>query len=601
MSPIEPRLAPVRPRVHVHAGGIARPLDEEVGELLAKRGSAKVWLVGGNHSGKSTALAHLAAVFATEARLQLHDGTLPRGETTQEGVVQVVALPAAVSARATRDAVPEHVWQLAAWCDDDCLDYLRTTHGERAAAAMAAWRASNAEHDLLAWPGLCTQVLDVLARPDGPADPHRALRVVLAQVAAVHGRPQPRDALRPFLQDGDRHELPPSWPVGVCRSRSARALIAAEALFELASRRGAFVMQRLSWSRELAIAIMVILQHEPERAAELCARIRGEHESEVDVPLALSLLAVANQGFRPERDVLADVAHAFLAFADLHGKELRGDCSGVHLAHANLRGAGLDCCRLVDAAMAGADLTGATMSRSLARGLFAAGVVADWLVAEHTDLAFARLQNASLQRAKLANASLFHAQLDGADLSGADLAFADLSRTDLRAVNLHGASLRSTKLQHTNAGDVAWRDLAATGADWSHSDLTGSSLPRARLQCSSFANCGLAHIDWPGADLRNADLRGATFHLGNARSGLVGSELASEGTRTGFYTDESLEEHFKAPEQVRKANLQGADLRGAKLDGVDFYLVDVRGAKLSPEQVGWLRRCRALLGERAAE
>ena len=116
-----------------------------------------------------------------------------------------------------------------------------------------------------------------------------------------------------------------------------------------------------------------------------------------------------------------------------------------------------------------------------------------------------------------------------------------------------------------------------------------------------FHGCGLANVDWQGADLRHADLRGATFHLGNARSGLVGSDLASEGSRTGFYTDESLEEHFQAPELVRKANLQDCDLRGAKLDGVDLYLVDLRGAKLDAEQLAWARRCRALLGEQAAE
>jgi uncharacterized protein YjbI with pentapeptide repeats len=40
--------------------------------------------------------------------------------------------------------------------------------------------------------------------------------------------------------------------------------------------------------------------------------------------------------------------------------------------------------------------------------------------------------------------------------------------------------------------------------------------------------------------------------------------------------------NFKRPEEVRKANLRGADLRGITADGVDFYLVDLRDAKLDP-------------------
>ena len=60
-----------------------------------------------------------------------------------------------------------------------------------------------------------------------------------------------------------------------------------------------------------------------------------------------------------------------------------------------------------------------------------------------------------------------------------------------------------------------------------------------------------------GADLRACDFARATFHLGSSRSGLVGSDIAGEGTRTGFYTDESLEASFQVPEDVRKAFAPG--------------------------------------------
>src|SRR5262249_9180146 len=111
-------------------------------------------------------------------------------------------------------------------------------------------------------------------------------------------------------------------------------------------------------------------------------------------------------------------------------------------------------------------------------------------------------------------------------------------------------------------------------------------------------DAGLGDLDAAGACLRDADLRGATFHMGSTRSGLLFTPLASEGTRTGFYTDDGDEQHFKAPEEIRKANLCGADLRGARLDGVDSYLVDLRGARYDPEQAAHLRRCRAILEDR---
>jgi hypothetical protein len=86
--------------------------------------------------------------------------------------------------------------------------------------------------------------------------------------------------------------------------------------------------------------------------------------------------------------------------------------------------------------------------------------------------------------------------------------------------------------------------------------------------------------------------------MGTTRSGLVGSTVPCEGSRTGFYTDEYFDTGFKNPEEIRKANLGGADLRDANTDGVDFYLVDLRGARYSILQADWFRRCGAILCDR---
>ena len=120
-------------------------------------------------------------------------------------------------------------------------------------------------------------------------------------------------------------------------------------------------------------------------------------------------------------------------------------------------------------------------------------------------------------------------------------------------------------------------------------------MPGARFVGASLRGAGLAEIEWERTDLGEADLRSCAFHLGSSRSGLVNSPIASEGTRTGFYTDDYNEQDFKAPEEIRKANLRGADLRDANIDGVDFYLVDVRDARYSAEQGEHFRRCGAIL------
>ena len=53
---------------------------------------------------------------------------------------------------------------------------------------------------------------------------------------------------------------------------------------------------------------------------------------------------------------------------------------------------------------------------------------------------------------------------------------------------------------------------------------------------------------------------------------------------TGFYTDDYEDRCFKRPEEIRKAGLRGADLRGAITGSLDGYLVDLRDAILDQRQ-----------------
>ena len=123
-------------------------------------------------------------------------------------------------------------------------------------------------------------------------------------------------------------------------------------------------------------------------------------------------------------------------------------------------------------------------------------------------------------------------------------------------------------------------------------------MSQCNFEGAALNNARMALINWEYCDLRNADLRGCSFHLGSTRCGLVGSPYPSHGTRTGFYTDEYKEQYFKPPELIRKANLFGADLRGANITGVDFYLVDLREAKYDRGQLDQLISTGAILSGR---
>ena len=161
-----------------------------------------------------------------------------------------------------------------------------------------------------------------------------------------------------------------------------------------------------------------------------------------------------------------------------------------------------------------------------------------------------------------------------------------------------GATFRGTRLFKCDLEFMELPDADFTGADLNGSLLTGSVIPRGKFSGARLIDTGLSEIDWPEADLRDADFTGASFHLGSSRSGLVGSTIPCEGSKTGFYTDEANEQDFKPPEEIRKACLCGADLRGAKVEGADWYLVDLRGAKYTLDQARWFKRNGAILVSR---
>ncbi len=227
--------------------------------------------------------------------------------------------------------------------------------------------------------------------------------------------------------------------------------------------------------------------------------------------------------------------------------------------------------------------------RRKSKGFSTPGCAEQWL----SSVPGARFTDADLSDANFTDASI-----DGADFSGARLDGAAMVGLRLRDAVLQGASFAGADLSDCDLEGTELRCANFSHAYLCDASLSGSQMPNADFTWADLQDSRLAEIDWEGATLRNADLRGATFHMGGSRSGLVGSPIACEGSRTGFYTDEMEEQHFKSPEEIRKANLCGVDLRGAQIDGVDFYLVDLRGAKFDADQAVHLRRSGAILKAR---
>ena len=332
---------------------------------------------------------------------------------------------------------------------------------------------------------------------------------------------------------------------------------------------------------------------------------------------AISLLNSMVPNWKPDLKRSVD-----LSWADFH----RAKWSGCGLREANLRSTDLS-----EADLTSADIRSATLHHAR----FCGAALND------VRMSCVKGREVSFSGANLSRADLNHSQFTQADFSQACLkesnfSYCGFDRANMRGVDwrggicnncrfymvnfeeaqLSGALIRNSYFSHVNfkgaslqRGNFGEAHFAA-GTDLEQLDLSGCNFAGAKLQgcyltdstashasfkLADLSRVGLAGVVWENCDLRGADLRGAAFHMGSTRCGLVDSPYPSHGTRTGFYTDDYVDLSFKHPEQVRKAALIGCDLRGAILFGCDFYLVDVRDCQLDPEQRELMASCGAIL------
>jgi uncharacterized protein YjbI with pentapeptide repeats len=593
----------------------------KVREILKSGWRGAVSLFGGPGAGKTTALAHLAAVLSPDVPVTLLDLNGPSNS------LQIPSDRVLIFTSRQRVVPPSPIIDLevAPWEEDDRIEYLAATHRERVPSVLRRLRDAREPLDierLEGLPELWQIVLDVMAADESIADVQAALlwrlglelpkaadrtragelcidALIVGQPEAVFG---PDDPLR--LRAGR-----------LLRHEAVQVPLAAETLVDQFARgTGQQYLRHRSFSPELLERVGVVGKRDPRVSEYLADRVEGKSR---DVhAMAASILHAMRIDWRPREGTSPDLTDASLANAPWAGVCLcgvefkRADLKRANLSQAvlpqltaewtDMSSAILDEAWLVGGNFCEAKLDAATFRGATARECKFVGASLERTDFSHANLRRSRFALAKLRRTTFRDADMRRATLDRCDVERADFRRADLRRASLVRLDMREADFTKANFRKARLSRCNLEGLELPGADFQAASLrncllTGSFMPGANFHGALLKGAGLAEVDWPGVNLRNADLTGSSFHLGSSRSGLVGSTIAGEGSRTRFYTDESLEQDFKSPEEIRKANLCGADLRGATIDGVDFYLVDLRGARYTKHQAAHLRRCGAIL------
>jgi uncharacterized protein YjbI with pentapeptide repeats len=586
-------------------------------------------ITGESGSGKTTALRYLAAKAPPGQHIAWVDNANFLdivGEMKDGWVVYTTE-----SAR-TGVACPS--FALAGWGDDERIEYLLAVHPDRCQSVIL--RLSNA-HDRSTIgdsPTLWRIVLDEMAEHESICSVddalwRRVMRVFhegedrrLAEVYCLTRFAPHESCAEEAYQGLFRHHS--ADDMRLLRVPHIRLLLAAEHLARwLGTPKGAFPLlepDRKYWSLAPVLAQALVgktaelVANSPQALTRL-REILAEDEPCLQ-PMAASILHACGTGWSPERESKICLDAAWLQRAVWPGVDLSDTrMNGADLSESTLVRARLDRVQAVGARFQDASLTEASLAGIVAcnANFVAVDLTRANLEGANFERAFlyhaqcretnfvgANLRSADLRRCCFAKANLYQATLSDATIDDVDFSSANLGGAMLHGLDLRGALFDEACLVGADLGQCNLEGMRLTSVDFTAANLllallSGSVMQGGTMRRATLKEAGLADIQWEEADLRGADLRGAVFHLGSSRSGLVDSPLASEGTRTGFYTDAFDEQAFQSPEQIRKANLRGADLRGANIEGVDFYLVDLRDAKYDWDQLAYFRRCRAIL------
>jgi uncharacterized protein YjbI with pentapeptide repeats len=519
--------------------------------------------------------------------------------------------------------------RFAGWGRDEWIEYLLAKHKVQCPSVMRRVLNDAEIESLDGNPHILCQVLDELASDDQIPDVKSAFnRIVDRHFPDVEIRRAITPGLIQLLVGGEKSEhLITGVELSPEQSRLAyldavQIRLATETVWhDLTNETPIRNFLSQIWPRRLIAALAVHVAESMEVQHKLRGWLDFPHRFQLH-PKAISLLNAAKAPWRlpsegwSNRVNLAEIildgadctgktfSHCLMVRASFEGANLNGVVLQKSSAHsANFAHAEMHRTRLKDFDASAASFAGADLSECVGRGasfcsanLTCANFVGARL--KKCDFSDANLTLADFRRARLKYCIFQGANLDEADFSHADLFHTDFRLLDLTMATFEGASFRSAKMYQCQMQAMHLPGANFQSAILAEADLTGSIMPHANFSNAMLQHAKLAEVEWEWVDLRNADMRGATFHMGSSRSGLVGSSIPMYGSRTGFYTDDFGEQDFKAPEEIRTANLRGADLRGAKIDHVDFYLVDLRDAIYDKSQAEQLRRSGAILANR---
>jgi uncharacterized protein YjbI with pentapeptide repeats len=617
---IHPDRTPVKPRVMSPETGDEIPLEDILLEGARKAGGV-LEIVGGVGSGKTMALAHMAATVPPNLGVvYLDDVSLT---SVVEAARSATVVFTSLDSRPLCGAVS---YRLLPWGNDELMEYLLALHPLQCGSVLARVQAAPDRHLPEGLPELWRIVLDRMAEDESLTSVADALRRELhRRLPTASQRTGAEQYCLAELTELSEHAAKcylglqrlhvDAKVLKLLRHDAVRLTLATDRLTGLLETKSGDRALEKRLPRDLIKAVAAIAS---STAVQNLSRWIAKSQNACHAMVA-SLLHATGRGWFPNRHPLPLLSGAYLDGAtwkavDLKGARIEGtDLSASDLTEAILDDAmalRADFCHSVlhrsslikiqagEADFRMAVLTSINARSAVFRNAIFTGVDLTGACLVRADFHAATLTDARLVQVDLSYAIMTEAQIDGADFSSADLCWSTLSHLALRKARLTRAIFSHAHLEGCDLEDVDLPEAEFAEAHLQGALLTGSRMPKADFGGADLRGAGLADIDWEGADLRSADLRNCTFHLGSSRSGLVNSPIACEGSRTGFYGDEFDQQIYRAPEEIRKANLCGADLREADIGGTDFYLVDLRGAKYTPSQFEHLRRCGAILFSR---
>ena len=425
MTTITPSFAIVRPCASTRDVQGSRPLDEIIAEIADELSTGLVWVVGGPGSGKSTALAHLKAIFEGDERLIFLD------EPFLDERIEPSKRHLLVAATSRVPKCAGIVVRLQHWGVDELIEYMLGTNHDMCRSVIERLGSAATRP----WsPQIACVVLDRFRSNALLADPAAAF---VEEIQAGLPSPFQRKAaanlcLAILVGNQDFAWSASDLLAEIGCPNNIRALLrhpcvqlplAADWLMSVLALRNP--CRDLAWSlpRELVELVGERSRTEPQALACLNRLLRSRHAKAVH-PMAASILLRANPDWRP---------------SDKHGAHWRlsgglfheVDWTGVQLPHADLREAEFSNAVLRDANMEAAIAIAARFDGAALDGARLIGIHASR----------ADFRNSSLKGAKMSISDFTHATFAGANLTGVSLVKSDLSAADLTEACFTGADL----------------------------------------------------------------------------------------------------------------------------------------------------------------